>query len=106
MDSTFPAERLPGPSRNNGAMQSAAPASSAPIEARPAPRARRRSRRPARHGRAQLARAIALLGLHGVVTTVLLTVAAAASAPTQYVPARSGGWAPWLAGPLAGLNVG
>src|ERR1700745_830108 len=29
-----------------------------------------------------------------------LLAAAAAGEPTQYVPARIGGWAPWLSGPL------
>ena len=32
--------------------------------------------------------------------------AGAASAPSQYVPARSGGWPAWLAGPLRGLSIG
>jgi len=43
------------------------------------------------------------LGLLGVFTSVLLV---AASGPSQYVPARSGGWPSWLAGPFAGLGVG
>ena len=46
------------------------------------------------------------LGLLGVFTTVLLVAAGAASGPSQYVPARSGGWPSWLAGPFAGLGVG
>ena len=47
----------------------------------------------------------ALLGLLGIVTTVFLTVAGAAGEPSQYVPARSGGWPGWLAGPLEGLGM-
>ena len=39
-------------------------------------------------------------------TSVLLVAAGAASGPSQYVPARSGGWPSWLAGPFAGLGVG
>ena len=46
------------------------------------------------------------LGLLGVFTSVLLVAAGAAGGPSQYVPARSGGWPSWLAGPFAGLGVG
>ncbi|HEY5343940.1 MAG TPA: hypothetical protein VIJ66_09825, partial [Solirubrobacteraceae bacterium] len=46
------------------------------------------------------------LGLLGMFTSVLLVAAGAASGPSQYVPARSGGWPSWLAGPFAGLGVG
>jgi alpha-1,6-mannosyltransferase len=55
---------------------------------------------------ASMARALGALGLLGIVTTVLLICAGAASKPTQYVPARQGGWPGWLAGPLHGLGVG
>ena len=41
-----------------------------------------------------------------MLTSVLLVAAGAASGPSQYVPARSGGWPGWLAGPFAGLGVG
>jgi hypothetical protein len=51
-------------------------------------------------------RVVGALGLLGVLTSVFLLTAGAASGPTQYVPARSGGWPGWLAGPLAGLGVG
>jgi len=51
-------------------------------------------------------RALGALGLLGVLTTVFLLTAGAATAPTQYVPARSGGWPAWMAGPLQGLGVG
>jgi hypothetical protein len=46
------------------------------------------------------------LGLIGVLASVLLLAADAASGPSQYVPARSGGWPNWVAGPFAGLGVG
>jgi len=54
---------------------------------------------------AGVAGAIGAVGLLGILTTVLLISAGAASAPTQYVPARSGGWPAWLAGPWHGLGV-
>jgi hypothetical protein len=50
-------------------------------------------------------RALGLLGLLGIVVTVFLTSAGAAGEPTQYVPARSGGWPPWLSGPLHALHL-
>ena len=86
-------------------MQTAAPATSASIEAARASRARARSRRPATHGGTWLTRALGQLGLLGVVVTVFLIAAEAASAPTQYVPSRSGGWPPWLSGPLGNLHL-
>jgi alpha-1,6-mannosyltransferase len=49
---------------------------------------------------------LGVLGLIGVFTSVLLVAAGAAGGPSQYVPARSGGWPSWLAGPFAGLGVG
>lgn len=51
-------------------------------------------------------RALGGLGLLGIVACVFLVSAGAASAPSQYVPARSGGWPAWLAGPLRGLGIG
>lgn len=53
-----------------------------------------------------LARALGALALLGIVACVLLVSAGAASAPSQYVPARQGGWPAWLAGPLRGLGIG
>lgn len=47
-----------------------------------------------------------MLGLLGVLASVFLLSAGAASGPGQYVPAREGGWSAWLAGPLRGLGVG
>jgi len=54
----------------------------------------------------RVVRALGALGLVGIVTTVLMVSAGAASSPTQYVPARTGGWPTWLAGPLRGLDIG
>jgi alpha-1,6-mannosyltransferase len=51
-------------------------------------------------------RALGALGLLGIVASVLLMSAGAASAPGQYVPAREGGWPAWLAGPWRGLDLG
>jgi hypothetical protein len=51
-------------------------------------------------------RALGAVGLGGVVASVCGVVAAAAGRPTQYVPARSGGWPGWLSGPLHGLGLG
>ncbi len=51
-------------------------------------------------------RALGVLGLLGVLATVFLITAGAATRPTQYVPARIGGWPGWMAGPLEGLGVG
>ena len=62
-------------------------------------------RPPARRTSAAIPRALGLLGLAGVVVTVFLVAAGAAGEPSQYVPARSGGWPPWLAGPLEGLGM-
>jgi alpha-1,6-mannosyltransferase len=86
-----------------GAMQATTPvsparrASGAPRDAGHAPAGR--------HA-ALVVRILGALGLLGVVATVTLLSAGAASAPSQYVPGRSGGWPAWLAGPLGGLDVG
>jgi alpha-1,6-mannosyltransferase len=50
--------------------------------------------------------ALGALGLIGIVATVFLLTAGVAAAPSQYVPARIGGWPSWMAGPLQGLGVG
>lgn len=55
---------------------------------------------------AALAGALGTLGLLGVVVCAFLVSAGAASEPSRYVPARSGGWPAWLAGPLRGLGIG
>jgi hypothetical protein len=55
---------------------------------------------------AGVVRALGALGLLGVLATVFLISAGAASAPSQYVPGRSGGWPAWMAGPLRGLGIG
>ena len=49
---------------------------------------------------------LGLLGLIAVLVGTLLVCAGAASGPTLLVPARSGGWYGWLAGPLSSLGVG
>jgi alpha-1,6-mannosyltransferase len=61
----------------------------------------RRARAPA-----HVQRAAGALGLLGVLTSAFLLSAGAATRPSLYVPARSGGWPGWLAGPLQGLHVG
>ncbi len=87
-------------------MHSAAPATSAPTGlASGGARAPTRPRRRITPRGARLARALGLLGLLAVLASVFLLAAEAAREPTQYVPGRSGGWAPWLAGPFAGLHL-
>ena len=87
-------------------MPSAPALPSAPTEAarRSQARASAARRRPTPRS-AALPRALGVLGLLGVAVTVLLTSAGAAGEPSRYVPARSGGWPPWLAGPLQGLHM-
>jgi hypothetical protein len=48
---------------------------------------------------------LGLLGLGAVITSTFLLAAGAASRPSIYVPARSGGWPGWMAGPLEGLDL-
>lgn len=81
--------------------------------ATPIPRVRVAPDAPARTDRASgaripapLARALGALGLLGVLASVLLVAAGAAGGPSQYVPAREGGWPAWLAGPLRGIGIG
>jgi alpha-1,6-mannosyltransferase len=50
-------------------------------------------------------RTLGVLGLVSVPVCVLILVARAAGSPSQYVPARSGGWPGWLSGPLHGLGL-
>jgi alpha-1,6-mannosyltransferase len=56
--------------------------------------------------RAPWALCVGAAGLAGVVASTFLISARAATRPTSLVPARSGGWPDWLAGPLRGLDVG
>lgn len=49
--------------------------------------------------------ALAALGALAVLVSSFLLAAAAAGEPSQYVPARIGGWPAWLAGPLRGLEA-
>jgi hypothetical protein len=46
-----------------------------------------------------------MLGLLAILASVFLLSAGTATRPSTYVPARSGGWPDWLAGPLRGLGV-
>ncbi|MCL2769800.1 MAG: glycosyltransferase 87 family protein [Solirubrobacterales bacterium] len=46
------------------------------------------------------------VALCAIVAAVFLLVAGCASAPSVYVPGRSGGWPHWMAGPLEGLHIG
>lgn len=81
-------------------LQAATPIPSAGVAGRDRPR-----RGPARAALAPSgARALGAIGLLGILASVLLLCAGAASAPTQYVPSRVGGWPSWLAGPLGGLS--
>jgi hypothetical protein len=54
--------------------------------------------------RATAAGAVAMLGALTVVAASAMLAAAAAGEPSQYVPARVGGWPNWLSGPLRGLG--
>ncbi len=93
---------MPG-RRNNGRIQAATPISPAGIAAS-APEdlgAPKSALVPA-----WLLRALGALGLLGILASVFLVSAGAASAPGPYVPAREGGWPAWLAGPLRGLDLG
>ncbi|MGA8364173.1 MAG: hypothetical protein WB709_06600, partial [Solirubrobacteraceae bacterium] len=56
--------------------------------------------------RSRALRALGAMGLCGILASVFLLSAGAASGPSQYVPARTGGWPDWLAGPLRGLGLG
>lgn len=51
-----------------------------------------------------LLRTVGILGLAGVLVSTFLLCAGAASAPSIYVPGRSGGWPGWMAGPLRNLG--
>jgi alpha-1,6-mannosyltransferase len=57
-------------------------------------------------GAPRLRAAAGAVGLLAVLAAGLLLAAGGAGAPSTYVPARSGGWPGWLAGPLAGLHLG
>jgi hypothetical protein len=66
-----------------------------PVAPRTAPQSRVRSH----------AHIFGVLGLVAVPVCVLLLVARAAGSPSQFVPARSGGWPGWLSGPLHGFGI-
>jgi hypothetical protein len=86
--------------RNNGPIEAATPVTGARITP-PAPETANRARAGSR-----LLPAVGAAGLLGVLGSVFLICAGAASAPSMYVPARAGGWPDWLAGPLRGIEVG
>ena len=91
---------VPGRGQNGQTLQAATPISPTGV-------AERGGRRPGSAPAVRApsgARALGALGLLGILASVLLLCAGAASAPTQYVPSRAGGWPSWLAGPLAGLS--
>jgi hypothetical protein len=72
-----------------------------------APAAPDKPEQAARAGRPErVLEALGALGLLGVLASVALIAAGAASRPSAYVPARTGGWPDWMAGPLEGLGVG
>lgn len=50
-------------------------------------------------------RALAGLGLLGIITSAFLLAASAASAPSEYVRVRSAQWPGWIAGPFEGLHL-
>jgi alpha-1,6-mannosyltransferase len=50
--------------------------------------------------------ALGYLGIAAVLAGVFLVSGGAATRPTSIVPARSGGWPDWMAGPLRGLDLG
>jgi alpha-1,6-mannosyltransferase len=85
-----------------GCIQAATPISPAGIAA---PRREDVGTAPGARAPTSLVAALGAIGLLGIVASVLLVSAGAASAPGQYVPAREGGWPAWLAGPLRGLGV-
>lgn len=81
----------------NSPIEAATPPSEAALAHRSEGTGARSPARPA-------AAAIAAAGLACVSVTAFLIAAGAAGGPTQLVPARSGGWPAWLAGPLAGIT--
>ena len=88
---------------NNGRIQAATPTTSVRI---PEGEAARTGGADGTRAPAGVLRALGALGLVGVVASAFLLAAGAAGAPTAFVPARSGGWPGWLAGPLSGLQLG
>ncbi|TML00031.1 MAG: DUF2029 domain-containing protein [Actinobacteria bacterium] len=93
-------------SRNNGAMQAAVSTPHAGSLAGSGARGGPSGPAAAPHKRrsALFLAAIGSLALLGLVGSCLLLAAGAAGEPSQYVPARSGGWPGWLAGPYEGLG--
>src|SRR5438128_2158427 len=101
------AKHTPAPSRgNNGPMQAGTGSPRARLGATLPPGSERgagaRTASGVRPG--WPARVLGYAGLAGVVASVALVAAGAAAKPGALVPARSGGWPDWLAGPLRGLD--
>src|SRR4030081_1700452 len=94
--------------RNNSSMQAAAGVPEARIGDLGPRAGERRAEHstPAARRRARAVFALGLLGLAGFVAGAFLIAAGAATRPTPLVPARSGGWPGWTAGPLEGFGVG
>jgi hypothetical protein len=86
-------------SSENGFMQAARPATLLPAPGGPRAAAARNSDR--LRGAARLAGSAALLAL---LAALIVLAFDAAQAPSRYVPAESGGWPDWLAGPLRGAG--
>lgn len=86
-----------------GLIPAAIPISSAPTADR---RLTRKDGRGGIRRSAGVTGALGAAGLLGIVACVFMISAGAASAPSVYVPGRSGGWPAWLAGPLGGLHIG
>jgi hypothetical protein len=55
---------------------------------------------------ARVLRALGALGLLGVVSSAIVLSADAAAKPSEFVPARAGGWPDWMAGPLQAIGAG
>jgi hypothetical protein len=98
--------RAPSTARHNTRIQATTPQVTTPSGARGATRPLERAGVAATRIPEGALRALGACGLVGVLASAFLLAAGAASAPTQYVPARSGGWSDWLAGPLQGLGIG
>jgi alpha-1,6-mannosyltransferase len=88
--------RARGKSRKNGTIQAATPTDVLVADTT-------RLRASARAGAERL---LGVLGVLGVLFTAFGIAAGAAGGPSQYVPADSGGWPSWLAGPLRGVGLG
>jgi alpha-1,6-mannosyltransferase len=95
------------PRRNNEAIEATTQTPARGTgDGRRSPRARGEADSVERPHRSRALRALGAGGLLGILASVFLLSAGTASNPTIYVPARTGGWPDWLAGPLRGLGMG